>query len=388
MKKTTILIAFLVIVFAGYFTFFLKDKSYSNEKLNNRVSEVKNSEFIIEGEPFKLTDGYSEKKILPESATKIITQIFDEPIFGDLDEDGDDDALVFLIHNPGGSGTFFYVAGVINENGKYRGTNAILLGDRISPQNLNIKNGIVIANYADRQADEPMTALPSVGKSNYSILENGSLKEINLLEEGESVLYGYFTYGDEAITFRNCGEGNSEYWVMDNSPALNRLKEIYGNLVLNVESSKFIPLFVVVSGKIINTPSEGFGADYDYAIEINQLIKASRQESCRSNLIIIDEPLSNSSISSPLTFRGKARGTWFFEGDFSVILTDWDGKIIAEGYASSKGNWMTEDFVNFEGTLQFDKPDYGEKGSLIFKKDNPSDLPENDDALEMTVFFK
>ena len=107
-----------------------------------------------------------------------------------------------------------------------------------------------------------------------------------------------------------------------------------------------------------------------------------------SDMIVIISPIKDSKITSPLSFAGRARGTWFFEGSFPVILTDWDGKIIAEGHASAQGDWMTEDFVKFIGSIEFDKPYYGEKGTLIFRKDNPSGLPEYDDAYEISVLFK
>lgn len=108
----------------------------------------------------------------------------------------------------------------------------------------------------------------------------------------------------------------------------------------------------------------------------------------KADLIRIDNPRPNQTISSPLLIKGTARGYWFFEGDFPVILTNWDGLIIAEGFASAKGEWMTEDFVAFEATLEFEIPEYKNNGSLILRKDNPSGLPENDDALEIPVMFE
>ena len=92
-------------------------------------------------------------------------------------------------------------------------------------------------------------------------------------------------------------------------------------------------------------------------------------------------------IKSPLTITGEARGYWYFEASFPVVLVDWDGKIIAEGIATAQDEWMTEDFVPFEATLEFTKPSYGENGALILQKDNPSDLPELDDALEIPIKF-
>ena len=109
----------------------------------------------------------------------------------------------------------------------------------------------------------------------------------------------------------------------------------------------------------------------------------------KMNLISIFSPQPNETIQSPLIITGKARGSWFFEASFPVFLTDWDGLIIAQGVAQAKGDWMTTDFVPFEAKLTFtaDKKAYSNKGTLILKKDNPSGLPKNDDALEIPVLF-
>ena len=97
-------------------------------------------------------------------------------------------------------------------------------------------------------------------------------------------------------------------------------------------------------------------------------------------------------VSSPLTITGEARGYWFFEASFPVILTDWDGRIIAQHYATADGEWMTEEFVPFETTIEFETPEsWGgpvNRGTLILKRDNPSGLPEHDAALEIPVVFE
>jgi hypothetical protein len=107
-----------------------------------------------------------------------------------------------------------------------------------------------------------------------------------------------------------------------------------------------------------------------------------------NDLIELDSPKPGASITSPLKVTGRARGTWFFEATFPVILTNWDGEIIAEGFATAEGEWMTENYVPFSADLHFRQPDYGKQGTLILKKANASGLPENDDALEITVSFE
>ncbi len=113
----------------------------------------------------------------------------------------------------------------------------------------------------------------------------------------------------------------------------------------------------------------------------------------KADLITLVTPVPNGIVESPLTIAGSARGNWFFEGSFPITLTNWDGLIIAEGIATADGEWMTTDFVPFRATLEFTSPypegaeDFMKRGSLILQKDNPSGLPEHDNALEIPVRF-
>ena len=59
----------------------------------------------------------------------------------------------------------------------------------------------------------------------------------------------------------------------------------------------------------------------------------------------------------------------------------------ANSPATAKSQWMTEDFVEFEGTLEFNGSVSGQKGSLILRKDNPTGLAKFDDFLEIPVNF-
>lgn len=110
-----------------------------------------------------------------------------------------------------------------------------------------------------------------------------------------------------------------------------------------------------------------------------------------SDLIKITNPVpGQQGLTSPLVITGEARGNWFFEATAPVILTDWNGLIIAEGYIEADGEWMTEDFVPFTGILTFnqtDIPDFNNRGHLILQKSNASGLPEHDMAAEMVIFF-
>lgn len=100
-------------------------------------------------------------------------------------------------------------------------------------------------------------------------------------------------------------------------------------------------------------------------------------------------------ITSPITFTGEARGTWYFEASFPIFIVNWDGLIIGQGVAQAQEDWMTKKVVPFKATITFEKPDindmnraYARRGAVIFKKDNPSGLPEHDAAVEIPIVFE
>lgn len=106
----------------------------------------------------------------------------------------------------------------------------------------------------------------------------------------------------------------------------------------------------------------------------------------KKDLIIVKNLQPNDIIASPVKISGEARGYWFFEASFPVKVNDAEGNELGVGIAQAKSDWMTEEFVPFEATVSFSSPQT-ETGLLVLEKDNPSGLPENDDALVIPVKF-
>jgi len=341
--------------------------------------------YVVEDQEVRLVAGRGEVKSAPGSATKIRTSVFGKPVYGDLDGDGVDDAALLLVQEPGGSGTFYYVAAALNVHGAYRGTNAVLLGDRVAPQNVAIRNGLVVATYADRRPEEPMSAPPSVGKSKYLTLKDGALAAVEPLGDGEQVLEGWVTIGHEVRTFRPCSR-KTDLWLLGSSTALNEIMGAYRETL--PDPKPYTPLFMVLAGNYAARPADGFGVQYEAAFFATRLLRVWPGGNCTGGYIVVDSPAAGAPVTSPLRVRGEARGSWFFEGDFPLVLTDARGKIVAKGFCTAKREWMTDEFVPFEGTLEFKKPSSDNKGMLIFKRNNPTGLPEHDDALEIPVLFK
>ncbi len=105
-----------------------------------------------------------------------------------------------------------------------------------------------------------------------------------------------------------------------------------------------------------------------------------------SNEILVTSPTQNEKVISPIKITGKAKGTWYFEGTFTAELFDSNNTSLGTVQVNAKGDWMSEEFVPFEGDLTFTSP-ATKMGKLIIKKDNPSGLPENEKKLEIPVTF-
>lgn len=145
---------------------------------NNSGFDPSNVTYTIEGQSITLVDGVAEILVAPDSSAKLVTKVFGSPTMRDLNGDGKTDAVVTLTQNAGGSGTFYYVAAAINTESGAQGTNAIFLGDRISPQSIQILGSQIVVNYLDRDSGEAMTVKPSVGVSKYVVLDGLTLSEV------------------------------------------------------------------------------------------------------------------------------------------------------------------------------------------------------------------
>lgn len=102
--------------------------------------------------------------------------------------------------------------------------------------------------------------------------------------------------------------------------------------------------------------------------------------------IYITTPELPLTLTNPTIVIGKVDRNWVFEGSFPVDLFDDQNQILFQGTASVP-NWTegTGELVDFTLNLNFTTS--ASSGYLIFRKDNPSGLPENDQSLTLPVSF-
>jgi hypothetical protein len=123
-----------------------------------------------------LVNGRAEQESAPGSATKLVTQVFGQAVYGDISGDGAADAAMIVTQEMGGTGTFYYlVAAIATEGGGENAGNTIFLGDRIAPQNITIENGMITVNYADRAQGESFTVEPHIGHTTRVRYVDGAL---------------------------------------------------------------------------------------------------------------------------------------------------------------------------------------------------------------------
>ena len=101
-----------------------------------------------------LTDGEYREQAAPGSATETVVMITEHIAHGQLN--GQDAAAVVLITDPGGSGTFYDLAVVVEQDGAPVNVATTLLGDRVQIKAVSIVGNEIIVEMVTHGPDDPM----------------------------------------------------------------------------------------------------------------------------------------------------------------------------------------------------------------------------------------
>jgi peptidoglycan/xylan/chitin deacetylase (PgdA/CDA1 family) len=122
----------------------------------------------------QLVDGVYREKYMPDSATEMVIGLADMHTFGDLNGDGVDDVLAIVISRPGGSGTFFDLTAVLNQEGRPNPVATAFLGDRVIIRSMTIEAGQIALEMINQGPDDPMCC-PNQDSRRVYALQDGSL---------------------------------------------------------------------------------------------------------------------------------------------------------------------------------------------------------------------
>lgn len=140
------------------------------------LPDARNCSYLIDGEVVKLVDGRSDIEIEEGAASRQVTEFIISAGGSDLNGDGRADSAVFLRQNSGGSGTFYYAAAAFDTGKGYSGSNAVFIGDRIEPVDIEFEDEVVIISWLDRAEGESFSVKPSVEKSMRLFFNTGRLR--------------------------------------------------------------------------------------------------------------------------------------------------------------------------------------------------------------------
>jgi len=151
-----------------------------------RAADPRNAIYLIDGAPITLIDGAADEPAAARSSSRVITRIWGEPVMADLSGDGVDDAVLILTHSTGGSGTFYYLAAAIASVDGYSGTTVVLLGDRIEPKAIEVREGNVSVRFMERGVGESFADAPTVERARDFMYESGKAQLVEVAHGFES----------------------------------------------------------------------------------------------------------------------------------------------------------------------------------------------------------
>lgn len=141
-----------------------------------------------------------------------------------------------------------------------------------------------------------------------------------------------------------------------------------------------VTLLAVVPAKVSTkqiAPSE-------YRFTFKVVKQAYTYKNATADLITVDTPYPGSVTGKTFAVKGKARGTWYFEASFPVVILDKDGNRLAAVPAQAEGNWMTTEFVPFTANITVPNTYIG-PATVVLKKDNPSGDPSRDASVSYPI---
>jgi len=129
-----------------------------------------------------LKDGMAEEPVLG-SDNPMLVRLSQQGAMADFDGDGSLDMAVVLTSDPGGSGTFYDLYVILNQNGQRQALPPVFLGDRIVVESVISVDSLIAVQYLDRAPGEPMTAPPTVSETRYFKVIDDALVEVTVTGE-------------------------------------------------------------------------------------------------------------------------------------------------------------------------------------------------------------
>ena len=130
-----------------------------------------------------LVNGEYREPAAPGSATETIVMLTEHTASGQLD--GQQATVVILVTDPGGSGTFYDLALVVEQDGQPVNVASTLLGDRVQIQALSIAGNEIVVEMITHGPEDPMCCPTQQVVQTYA-LQGGELVQTSSQEVGST----------------------------------------------------------------------------------------------------------------------------------------------------------------------------------------------------------
>src|SRR5512138_772304 len=165
---------------------------------------------------FQLSDGiyYRTPPTSQESPETYTTRLLDTVLYGDINLDGLEDAIVFLSTQNGGTGHFVEMAAVLNLNGSVRNISTLYLGDRVVVESGAIQDGLITLNLRVQGPNDGLCCPSQIATWNFHI-DSGQLVQISAdTQPAIPEAWKTFYHGDYTLSYP------SAYYIVPTDPVI------------------------------------------------------------------------------------------------------------------------------------------------------------------------
>ncbi|MFN8458965.1 MAG: WG repeat-containing protein [Anaerolineae bacterium] len=225
------------------------------------LESLKNAEYVIpdwidtyqewtKSDALKLANGEFRHKYDESSASEFAVKLVEPTAFGDLNQDGLDDAAAILAVDGGGSGTFYYLAAVINEQGQPKNRGILALGDRSQIKSVTIDAGQVVVNMVISGPQDAASS-PTLEVTRTYTLTNGKLVQAGPFPfSPDGNLYGYVDLAGQMVI----------------TPQFTLAANFVDDLAAVLVDNKYG--YVDPSGAMVIEPQFGFAGDFSNGLAV------------------------------------------------------------------------------------------------------------------------
>ncbi len=219
------------------------------------------------------------------SADDVTASLIGDIVYGDLNDDGTEDAVLLLDVSSPQSARSLYVAAALKEGEGYLGTNAVSLNMQDVPR-------VDITNTVLRVTDTHTAGDARAGDSARHFIVSGAyVREVDVREDESELMFGIMSRSEDGLRFEAC---DARTYVVDtNSPAFAALEAIAEQKALQKDSPA---AFLAVLG--VHATSTGVEAP---SIAVHTIVAAPSTHSCPASPKPQERAADTETLEKPVT---------------------------------------------------------------------------------------